>query len=435
MRASLVRPSRRAVVAGLGGLLLARGASAQSDGDRAADGFRVLRARLGTAQLRGDAEGETAIWGYDGLAPGPVLRARRGEEFRLRLVNELPEPTAVHWHGLRIANAMDGVPHLTQAPIEPGASFDYRFTPPDAGTFWYHAPLTSPGQIARGLAGALIVDDPTPVGVDRDLVLLVQDWRDAAAPDFVTINGKPKLDVTVRANERVRLRLINASNSRVMPLRLEGVTPTVVAIDGQPAEPFRPRRDRVMLAPGSRVDLFADVTLAAGASASLMLDGENGSTPLVRFTADAGAPARAEPRNEPPSLPAPMLPARMDFARSVRAELVLGGALKPAAGNGGKASAGPHGPALFSAKRGRTVMLALPNRTASPYVVHVHGHHFRLLDSLDDGWKPYWLDTLLVEPQRTARIAFVADNPGKWMIHCRTLEREQTGMTAWFEVT
>jgi FtsP/CotA-like multicopper oxidase with cupredoxin domain len=101
----------------------------------------------------------------------------------------------------------------------------------------------------------------------------------------------------------------------------------------------------------------------------------------------------------------------------------------------GQASSGHDGPPLFSVRRGRTVMLGFPNRTAFPHAMHVHGHHFRLLDRLDDGWKPFWLDTIVVAAQDTARIAFVADNPGKWMIHCHMLEHQETGMAAWFEVT
>jgi FtsP/CotA-like multicopper oxidase with cupredoxin domain len=86
-------------------------------------------------------------------------------------------------------------------------------------------------------------------------------------------------------------------------------------------------------------------------------------------------------------------------------------------------------------KRGRAVMLAFANRSAFPHAMHVHGHHFRLLDNLDDGWKPFWLDTVVVLPDQTARIAFVADNPGKWMLHCHRLEHADTGMATWFEVT
>ena len=102
--------------------------------------------------------------GYDGIVPGPALQVRRGEEVRVRLVNELPEPTAMHWHGVRLVNAMDGAPALTQAPIAPGESFDYRFIAPDAGTYWYHPPRTA----RRGLYGVLLVTETQSVDVDRD---------------------------------------------------------------------------------------------------------------------------------------------------------------------------------------------------------------------------------------------------------------------------
>ena len=111
------------------------------------------------------------------VCPARRLRVKRGEELKVRLVNELPEPTVIHWHGLRLPNAMDGVPHLTQAPVEPGKSFDYRFNAPDAGTFWYHSHLYSSEQLERGLYGVLIVDEPQPVEVDRDIVLVLDDWR------------------------------------------------------------------------------------------------------------------------------------------------------------------------------------------------------------------------------------------------------------------
>jgi FtsP/CotA-like multicopper oxidase with cupredoxin domain len=98
-------------------------------------------------------------------------------------------------------------------------------------------------------------------------------------------------------------------------------------------------------------------------------------------------------------------------------------------------SSGHHGPPLFTVKRDRAVVVAFENNTAFPHAMHVHGHHFRWLDNLDDGWKPFWLDSVLVQPKQKARIAFVADNPGKWMIHCHMAEHMETGMAAWFEVT
>jgi FtsP/CotA-like multicopper oxidase with cupredoxin domain len=473
--------SRRTLVGGAGATLAImtspRFARAQATpGEIAPDGFRVVRARPGTALLRGEAEAATAIWGYDGAVPGPTLRAKRGEELKIRLVNELPEPTLVHWHGLRIPNAMDGVPHLTQEPVAPGKSFDYRFKVPDAGTFWYHSHLYASEQIERGLAGVLIVDEPQPVDVDRDVVLVLDDWRlrpdgalheesfrsmhDAAhlgrVGEHLTANGRPTVDIPVHTNERLRLRLINGANARLMSLRLEGHRAVVMAIDGQPAEPFAARDARVALGPGNRIDLFVDAVLEPGAVARLLLEADTAAVPIARLVYASGPPARGEPRPEPKPLPPNPLPERMDFARALRVDVPLqGGAMRmherpqrggEVSGHGidpgariwtmaGQASSGHHGPPLFSIKRGRTVMLAFPNRTAFPHAMHLHGHHFRLLDALDDGWKPFWLDTVVVPADRTWRIAFVADNPGKWMLHCHMLEHGETGMAAWFEVT
>jgi len=112
----------------------------------------------------------TFVSSYDGTVPGPTLRITRGEDLCVRVVNDLAEPTSVHWHGVRLPNAMDGVPGLTQAPIAPGTSFDYRFRPPDAGTFWYHAHIGA--QVDRGLYAALIVEEAQPVDVDRGIVLM-----------------------------------------------------------------------------------------------------------------------------------------------------------------------------------------------------------------------------------------------------------------------
>ena len=96
---------------------------------------------------------------------------------RMVVNNKLGEDTTVHWHGIRLPNAMDGVPGLTQKPIRPGESFVYEFTPPDAGTFWYHPHADTLQQLGRGLAGALIVEEREPVAVDRDLLWFIEDWR------------------------------------------------------------------------------------------------------------------------------------------------------------------------------------------------------------------------------------------------------------------
>ena len=102
--------------------------------------FRLsLEARAGSAQLVPPDYPATPIWGYEGRVPGPVIRVRQGERVRRRFVNELPQASTVHWHGIRIENAMDGVPELTQAAVPSGGSFLYDFVAPDAGTYWYHS--------------------------------------------------------------------------------------------------------------------------------------------------------------------------------------------------------------------------------------------------------------------------------------------------------
>ena len=137
----------------------------------------LLTAATARNALVGDDGPEVDIWGYNGHTPGPILRVLQGTPARILVTNALDQDTTVHWHGVRLPNAMDGVPGLTQPPIKPGATFTYEFTPPDAGTFWYHSHANSLEQLGRGLAGAFIVEEREPVAVDRDLVWMVADWR------------------------------------------------------------------------------------------------------------------------------------------------------------------------------------------------------------------------------------------------------------------
>jgi FtsP/CotA-like multicopper oxidase with cupredoxin domain len=451
MRPDLKWASRREFATGLGVSLAllathTRGRAEYSpEYDQA---WRVLRARSGSARLRGPDRPATTITGYDGLSPGPLLRVKRGEELRVRLINELDDATTLHWHGLRLPNAMDGVPHLTQAPVVEGGSFDYRFTPPDAGTFWYHAHFISSEQVSRGLYGPLIVDETERVAVDRDIALVLDDWRlnsddsiaifggdtarEGRLGKYPTVNGVPAFDIAVKANERIRLRLINAAGARILPLRLEGHRATIMAIDGQPAAPFIADGGRLVLGPGNRIDLFVDATLTPGSNAPFLVLAD-GEVPLARIVYDSGAPARAAPLPDAAPLPNNPLPQRMDFTGALKLDVPIGGGAIWAPAN--RPTDVPASTPLFSAPRGRTVMLGISNPGEFTRAMHLHGHHFRLLDRLDDGWKPFWLDTIVVPPRQTVRIAFVADNPGKWQIQSHTIERGPSGVAGWFAVT
>ncbi|HHH31414.1 MAG TPA: hypothetical protein ENK57_24125, partial [Polyangiaceae bacterium] len=116
--------------------------------------YELTAAPTDVPQLDGQA---LAVWAYNGQVPGPVLRVRLGQEIEVQLHNGLPQPTSIHWHGVRVPNAMDGVPGVTQDPVPPGGDFTYRFTPKDAGTFWFHPHIRTSEQVERGLYGVLVV--------------------------------------------------------------------------------------------------------------------------------------------------------------------------------------------------------------------------------------------------------------------------------------
>jgi FtsP/CotA-like multicopper oxidase with cupredoxin domain len=240
--------------------------------------FRLV-ARLWRTHLVGGSYPETAVWVYNDKVPGPEIRVKQGERLRIVVENRLAEDTTVHWHGLRVPNSMDGVPHLTQRPIAPGETFVYEFDVPDAGTYWYHPHERSFEQVGRGLYGPLIVEEREPLQVDRDITWVLDDWRllpDAQiSADFgnfmdsshngrvgntVTVNGRIPETFAVRAGERVRLRLINAANARIFALEFQDHRPMVIALDGQPAPPHEPAGGRVVLGPAMRADLVFDMT-------------------------------------------------------------------------------------------------------------------------------------------------------------------------------
>jgi FtsP/CotA-like multicopper oxidase with cupredoxin domain len=392
-------------------------------------------AALAARARAGDAPEITVLQarkgGFNGAAPGPVIRARRGDEVRVRFVNGLDEPSALCWHGVRAAIPMDG--SGPSALVAPGASFDYRFAVPDAGTFWYRA--VPRARQEAGLFGALIVAELVPPLVDQDHVL-VFDSRHPGNDSGrrCTVNGAASLDISVRPNERVRLRFVNATAAQVMDARIADHRVMMMALDGEPAEPFATRDGGIVLGPGNRADVFVDATLRAGSVAPIAFMTES-EPPAVRLVY-GGAPVRSVPLGEPPPLPPNPLPERMNFTRALRVSLLLkdrGAAPADDAARPPQTSPQMRPPPLFTAERGRTVVMALDNRDAGTHVVHLRGHHFRLLDRLDDGWKPYWLDTIPVFGRQTVRIAFVTDGPGRWLIENQGIDA-LAAVESWFEV-
>jgi len=425
---------------------------------------RVLRVAPGRASLVGENYPATGIWGYDGRVPGPELRYRQGERLRVEVENRLPVDTTVHFHGIRMPNAMDGVPHLTQVPIAAaGGRFVYEFDLPDAGTYWYHPHLGSSEQLGRGLAGALIVEERDPPAVDRDVTWVLTDWRldrgaqivdnfgnpmDASHAgrigNTVTVNGSIREAFAVRAGERIRLRLINASNARIYGLHFEGHAPRVIALDGQPVTPHAPANGRVVLGPGMRADLILDCAGEPGRSYRVIDDfyARRAYRLLeLRYGAERAAHGLA---GKPLPRLAPNPVAEPNIARAERHRVVFGGGMMGAMPsqrehrglywtvNGRPVAEGGRGrPPLLTLARGRSCVLELVNDTSWHHPIHLHGHAFQVLST--DGRpaaRTHFTDTVLLDPDGRAEIAFVADNPGDWMFHCHVIEHLETGMMA-----
>ncbi|KNG95680.1 multicopper oxidase [Pseudaestuariivita atlantica] len=396
----------------------------------------MLRPGAVTARIGGVKQ---ELLGFNGSWPGPELRARQGDEMRIRVENGLQDGALVHWHGLRVPNRMDGVNVLTQDVIPPGRSFDYRFDLPDAGTYWYHSHYISYDQVSRGLFGPLIIDERQKPDVDRDITVQLFDmlvdadgvYDEDTGPEQFTAAGRlgnvamalaSSDGVTV--GERVRLRLINPSIDRVYDLRIDGLDGRIVALDGMPLEAPR-AAPGIVLAPGQRCDLIGDVT-----GDIVFRDAD--APDLGRIASSGQRPRRATaiPALVPNPMPRPN-------GREARATVVMQG------GAGGSAHAGfgtwalndvsglPRKP-LLNVRRGTTARITLRNDTAFDHVMHLHGHHFRELSA--DGAPGDYRDGTLVGAGEARDILCVLDNPGDWMLHCHMLSHQADGMATWLRV-
>ncbi len=434
-----------------------------------------LTATHGTAYFQGGPFPPTPVWCYNEMVPGPVIRSKQGERVRIKLENRLDEPTTLHCHGIRLPNAMDGVPDITQAPVEPGNSFVYEFKVPDAGTFWYHPHMNSNEQVGRGLSGALIVEEQEPVIVDRELVLVLNDWRVTVEATIsesfkrmrdlshagrlgntVTVNGLMEPELRVRSGERLRLRLINASNARSFALDFGLTNARIIAIDGQPVGPHAPDDGFVILGAAMRADVVLDMMGAPGEVVPITDRFYRNQYEAFRFFYAKQDALRNEPLDAPLDLPANPLP-EPDISDAQRHEVLLaGGAMGRMRGakiNGQwtdiremvdrgmvwaineDVGMKPLKKPLFEFQENQSVILKIRNDTAFDHPMHLHGHSFRVI-SRDGTLTKHreWQDTVLAMSRETVEVAFVADNPGDWMFHCHVLEHQISGMTSFIRV-
>src|SRR5882757_1364076 len=435
MASAIFSLNRRELMAGLGATALSPGLSSKARAQ--ARPSVALQARTDVLALRPGGP-DAQVWSL----VGPDLQFRRGETLEVALSNDLPVPTAPYWRG--IAGMPAAEPLMARPPIPARARESFQIPLRYAGTFLCDLRLLGDGQARPSRVRALIVAEKEPVAVDRDEILLIEDWRlradgTAMAPGtdprdatpVYTINGRPAPDFTFRLNERLRLRFINGCQRAVVAVKLEGLEMRVMAIDGQPAEPFQARSGALLLPPGGRVDTFVDVTAPAGSVSPILVHDGKEARPVGRVLVSNDPPVRAAPLPSAPPLPSNGLPDRLELKNALRIDLTLGGAqtdwVTPA---NFVASAAP----AFRARTGRIVVLALTNRAGIATVFHLHGHHFRLLDRLDDGWKPFWLDTLAIEPGQTQRIAFAAEYAGRWLIESVATDWAAPRLVRWYSV-
>ncbi len=480
-------PRRAVLVAGLGGVgaLGACTGSTPASGMRMpttpvptsppaspSPGQRVVERVLTPAPTRADLGGVAVdTWAYDGAIPGRELRVTAGDFVRVRLHNGLPAKTTVHWHGIRLRNPADGLPGITQNPVEPGADYIYAFTPPDPGTYFFHPHVGV--QIDRGLYAPLIVEDPhEPLKYDADWVVVLDDWLDGTGrtPDqaladlvkaggtasgsgmggmgmgmggmggmtggddgdvtypYFLVNGRTATDpatFAARPGQVVRLRVINSAADTIFTIALGGHRLTITHTDGWPVA--HRETSAVTLGMGERFDAL--VTLGDGAFPLVAQPaGKSGQAHAVVRTAagatpDPGAGPPTELSGTPLQL-ADLTPA--DAARLPRATaqdthaVLLQGSMVPYVWGINGAPYGQNTPLTVSA--GQRVRFEVTNMSMMTHPFHLHGHTFALADT---GLRK---DTVLLRHMERRVIEFDTDNSGRWMAHCHNAYHGEAGM-------
>ena len=403
-----------------------------------------------------------------------LYRLKPAAEARLAIRNDLGQPLALMMRGLRRPSTGSAITGIAQ-----GAEGLLAFPATQPGSFLL-TPVAPPGteglaneQMARGLTSLVVVEEEQPPAADHDLPVAISDWRvdeqgrlDTGFGDLrdiarmgrlgnrLVVNGRvaPAM-LTVRPGARLRLRLANTALARTIPLHVFGAQSRVIAIDSTPCDPFDPLKRNVTLVPGGRCEMMVDMPRTAGEECRIEARFAQ-NVPLITFRID-GTPL---PAHGPIlRLPDPGLPPAIRLQDALRVDFAITGGLPREASadleairqrfpdrrrifriNDGVIGDRPGeapGQPLFRIGRGKVVVMALRNQTAWPQVIGLGAHAFRLLHPYDDGWEPYFLDTMYLAPGVTARIAFIAETPGRHSLRSTIAEHAEAGVATGFEVT
>jgi FtsP/CotA-like multicopper oxidase with cupredoxin domain len=409
---------------------------------------------------------EVEAWTYNGDIPGPMIRANVGDRLIVHFSNHLPQPTTVHWHGIRVPFAMDGVPGHSQPEVPPGGTFKYDFILPDAGLFWYHPHVMSALQTGYGLYGAILVEDPAEkVGVAEEKVLVLSDLAleddgslmspagaGVAARVFglegnhLLVNGREHTELTARAGVPERWRIVNAAKSRYFELLMGGfndVMPfTVIGGDGGLQE-FPTEHETLVIAPGERVDAIVLPRGKPGSEINIMAlvydrgYGSGYDGPHDLFTlALTGQPADSTPvritthRSIEPLSPVGATDIQIDVTLVQVNEKNIEYRIN---------NIPSEKPQNIPARIGETQIWTIKNETQWSHPFHLHGFFFQVLDDQGEPVRPIaWKDTVDVPYQKTLRIIVrYEDRPGAegmWMFHCHILDHAEGGLMGMVEV-
>lgn len=388
----------------------------------------------------------TNAWTYNGMSPGPEIRMTLGDTLRIPFTNNLPDETTIHFHGIRVPNAMDGVPGVTQEPIPSGGEFVYEFTPKDAGTFWFHPHVRGSEQLERGLYGTIIVEDEYSKSLDQDTVLILDDWRlrseNLIDENFnnihdvshdgrwgsITVNNKILEVVDVQPGERIRLRLVNTANARVFQPEFSQ-TVELVAVDGmslaQPV-PYVP----IELSPGNRID----IEFIATETPIQIQDNFMGRTSPLATIQPSGDSVTTGAISYPTTIYLPKwrkgvvsMSPDLEYVLDAHGGGMMGSRAMSAAWDINGNLYGNDAP--FSIKHDELVKVRFRNNSLRFHPMHLHGQFFKVVAR--DGKlveEPYWRDTILVHGSETIDVIMMPRDKGNWALHCHIQEHAETGM-------
>jgi FtsP/CotA-like multicopper oxidase with cupredoxin domain len=394
-------------------------------------------------------------WTYDGGLPGPLIRARVGDRIIVHFTNDLPESTTIHWHGMRIPIEMDGVPDISQPPVQPGEAFTYDFVARDAGLFWYHPHVMSAAQVGFGLYGALLIEDPDDhVGIADQLTLVLSDIgfdehgtlesADTGGPAgmvfgregaYILANGKLMPTLRVRSGAPQRWRIVNAAKSRYFLLDLGGQPFYVIGGDGGLQESPQTVRS-LLITPGERADVIVRPTRTNADTIPLrarLYDRGYGSI-QYRTAENVLSVAFTDDPTLPPS-PLPDVHRHFDppmLEGATRVDILL---TLPPAGPDGKSEFQVNGVPFWRAKPyratvGERQIWIVKNDSKYAHPFHLHGFFMLPLDERLQPIRPMaWKDTINVPVDGTIR--FLVDfneRPGMWMFHCHILDHADGGL-------